>query len=157
MAERVEFKPIGVVLMGLDPDVDADRYNFVSTIRVFDEFVEGLSGLESYSHIIVVYYLHMAGEWSPRVRFKGRELGVFATRSPFRPNPIGVSVARVESIRPPYLEVSGLDAWSGSPVLDLKPYDLYDIVCNPSIPDYAEHSFSDKKRMGLLPDWVEPC
>ncbi len=157
MAERVEFKPIGVVLRGLDPDVDADRYNFVSTIRVFDEFVEGLSGLESYSHIIVVYYLHMAGEWSPRVRFKGRELGVFATRSPFRPNPIGVSVARVESIRPPYLEVSGLDAWSGSPVLDLKPYDLYDIVCNPSIPDYAEHSFSDKKRMGLLPDWVGPC
>ncbi len=146
-----------MVVKGLDPGVDVSRYRFTGVVRIFDEFVDGLTGLEAYSHAILVFHLHMVDGWTPVVSFKGKRLGVFATRSPFRPNPIGISVVKIEEIDPPYLMVSGLDAWTGSPVLDLKPYDFYDIVCRPSTPDYDKDSFLSKKESELLPEWVGPC
>jgi len=93
---------------------------------------EALAGLEAFSHIWLVYMFHgvESGKWKPTVRPPrlGGNLrtGVFATRSNFRPNPIGLSVVKVDKIttRGPdvYLELSGVDLLDGTPVLDIKPY-----------------------------------
>ena len=138
---RVCFKPIGVVEEGLEkPEerrVVKSRFEVVSVIRVFDEFINGLDGLEEYSHIIVVYWMHIVKEFKLRVKPWGietyPEVGVFATRSTRRPNPIGVTVVELVTVEKPRIRVKGLDAWTGIPILDLKLYDYYDIVKNPRV------------------------
>jgi len=93
---------------------------------------EGLLGLEQGSDIVVLYYLHQSTGDGLQVHPRGdptRPLrGVFATRSPRRPNPIAVTTARVRRVEGNVLEVVGLDALDGSPVLDIKVYSsFYDI------------------------------
>jgi tRNA-Thr(GGU) m(6)t(6)A37 methyltransferase TsaA len=95
---------------------------------------ESLRGLSGFSHLWVVFVFHQAGGWKPMVRPPrlggGKKVGVLATRSPHRPNPIGLSVVRVIGMAPgarlgPEIEVSGGDFLDGTPVLDLKPYIPY--------------------------------
>ncbi|MCP3953146.1 MAG: tRNA (N6-threonylcarbamoyladenosine(37)-N6)-methyltransferase TrmO [Desulfobacterales bacterium] len=93
---------------------------------------EALSGLEAFSHIWLVYIFHgiKSGKWKPTVRPPrlggNRRTGVFATRSNFRPNPIGISAVRLDKVVPDgektHLELSGVDLLDGTPVLDIKPY-----------------------------------
>ncbi|MEA5444948.1 tRNA (N6-threonylcarbamoyladenosine(37)-N6)-methyltransferase TrmO [Gammaproteobacteria bacterium AB-CW1] len=90
---------------------------------------EAVRGLEGYSHIWLLFQFHQAQGWRPTVRPPrlggNRRLGVFASRSPFRPNPIGLSVFRLEGIDCDdgvCLHVSGVDILDGTPVLDIKPY-----------------------------------
>jgi tRNA-Thr(GGU) m(6)t(6)A37 methyltransferase TsaA len=93
---------------------------------------EALTGLEAFSHIWLVYIFHAVekGKWKPTVRPPrlggNRRMGVFATRSNFRPNPLGMSAVKLERIvtndRQPRLELSGVDLLDGTPVLDIKPY-----------------------------------
>jgi tRNA (Thr-GGU) A37 N-methylase len=64
------------------------------------------------------------------------EVGVFAFRGRVRPNPIGLTVCRLLEVRGCYLKVVGLDAYPGTPILDIKPYDYYDIVENPAVPEW---------------------
>lgn len=95
--------------------------------------VESLRGLEGFSHIWLLWDFSEAHrqEWSPTVRPPrlggNRRMGVFATRSPFRPNPIGLSSVRITRIelstpRGPVIHVSGADLMNGTPILDIKPY-----------------------------------
>ncbi len=137
--EGLLFRPIGVVERGLPQEKDGpvrSRFEVRGVIRVFEEFVDGLMGIEEYSHVIVIYVMDRADRPSLTVRHKltGRKLGIFATRYPPRPNPIAVSVVELARFDPPRLEVLWLDAWPGSPVLDIKPYDFYDIVRRPRVP-----------------------
>ena len=94
---------------------------------------DALRGLESFSHIWLLWYFSRSAraEWSPTVRpprLGGNErMGVFATRSPFRPSPIGLSCVRLEGVelhteQGPVLRVSGADLMDGTPILDIKPY-----------------------------------
>ena len=120
---------------GLVPEV-------VSTIVFEPEYrvAEALRGIEGYSHLWVIWRFHQAERerWSPTVRpprLGGNErVGVFATRSPFRPNPIGLSVVKLVAVERDerlglVLRVSGADMVDGTPVLDIKPYLPYaDIV-----------------------------
>ncbi len=136
--DALVFRPIGVVEQGLPQERDGavrSRFEVRGVIRVFEEFVEGLEEIEEYSHVIVVYVMDRAGPPSLTVRHKltGRRMGIFATRYPPRPNPIAVSVVELVRVDPPRLEVLWLDAWPGSPVLDIKPYDFYDIVRRPRV------------------------
>jgi len=93
-------------------------------IEVFPEFAPGLDGLEGFSHILVIFHFHRAGgsklEVVPPGESKPR--GVFATRSPHRPNPLGLSVLRLLGREGGRLKVSGVDLIDGTPVLDIKPY-----------------------------------
>ena len=94
---------------------------------------DALRGLEGFSHLWLIFQFHRAvrAEWSPTVRPPrlggNRRMGVFATRSPFRPNAIGLSCVKLEEVRldeklGPVLYVSGADLVDGTPILDIKPY-----------------------------------
>jgi tRNA-Thr(GGU) m(6)t(6)A37 methyltransferase TsaA len=93
--------------------------------RLFPEFVRGLKSVDGFTHLILLYWLHHARE--PKMTFvppfEGEERGVFATRSPARPNPIGLSIVRFEGLEAPdTLKVRYLDCVDGTLLLDVKPY-----------------------------------
>lgn len=93
--------------------------------RVYPEFVAGLRNIEGFSHLILLYWLHLAREpdlvFTPP--FDGQPRGVFATRSPRRPNPIGLAVVAFDGFAAPdMLKVRYLDCLDGTPLLDIKPF-----------------------------------
>jgi tRNA-Thr(GGU) m(6)t(6)A37 methyltransferase TsaA len=101
-----------------------------SKIRIFPEFRQGLDGLVSYSHIIIIYWFHLRDNQEQRgtlqvvpKRHPGApQVGVFSSRSPSRPNPIGLCVVELVGIENCILTVKELDAVEGSPIVDIKPY-----------------------------------
>ena len=101
---------------------------------------EAIRGLENFSHLWLIwgFSANLGTAWSPTVRPPrlggNRRLGVFATRSPFRPNPIGLSVVKIEKIEENSIVVSGADLMDQTPVYDIKPY-LPEVDC---IPDATE-------------------
>lgn len=119
-------------------------------------------GLEGFSHLWLIWTFSANAEdgWSPTVRPPrlggNKRLGVFATRSPFRPNPLGLSAVRLESIETegndaPLLHVSGIDLMDGTPILDIKPYVPY----ADSIPD-AAGGFANERPAERLQVRFEP-
>ena len=102
----------------------------ISSVRILDEFCEGLKGLNTFSHLIILYWSHLREEEAERRVLKvvprrhpgAPEVGVFASRSPSRPNPIGLCVGELVKMEGNILLVRGLDAFEGSPVIDIKPY-----------------------------------
>ncbi|MFQ5758173.1 MAG: tRNA (N6-threonylcarbamoyladenosine(37)-N6)-methyltransferase TrmO [Candidatus Bathyarchaeia archaeon] len=129
MRGKGEVKFIGLV-------EDADE---LSRVRIFPEFCPGLQGLERFSHIIILYWFHLRDREDdrrvlqvvPRRHPGAPQVGVFASRSPSRSNPIGLCVTELVKIQDCTLLVRALDASEGSPVIDIKPY----IPRNDSIPD----------------------
>ncbi len=93
-------------------------------IEVFPEFVSGLKDLEGFSHMILIYHLHLIKETKLEVKpfLDNQTHGIFATRAPGRPNPIGISVVRLVDIDQNILTVKDLDIIDGTPLLDIKPY-----------------------------------
>jgi tRNA-Thr(GGU) m(6)t(6)A37 methyltransferase TsaA len=94
------------------------------TVRVFEEYEEGLSDLEGFSHLFLVYHFHLTRETRLRVvPFLDKvPRGVFATRSPNHPNPIGLSVVRLLGIDGRTLHIEDVDVVDSTPLLDIKPY-----------------------------------
>jgi tRNA-Thr(GGU) m(6)t(6)A37 methyltransferase TsaA len=94
------------------------------TVEVFPEFAEGLRDLEGFERLWIVYWCHRACDASLTVvPYRDRAPhGVFATRAPARPNPIGLSCVRLLGVEGPMLHVAEIDILDGSPVLDVKPY-----------------------------------
>jgi tRNA-Thr(GGU) m(6)t(6)A37 methyltransferase TsaA len=110
--EKAQFKP-----------VLAARHQ--SRIVLDPEFTDGLEGLQPGDRLLVVYQFHLSRSYAllqhPKRDATRPKRGVFALRSPHRPNPIGVTIVKILGISDNVLRVKGLDAWDGSPVLDLKP------------------------------------
>ena len=104
--------------------------NGTSCITMFPEYSEALHGIGDYSHIIVLYWLHMNDSEEQRSILKVRprrhknapEVGVFACRSPVRPNPIGLSVSRLLEVTEDTLTIEEIDVLDGTPIIDIKPY-----------------------------------
>jgi tRNA-Thr(GGU) m(6)t(6)A37 methyltransferase TsaA len=96
----------------------------VGRVEVLPEYAEGLQDLEAFSHVILIYALHRSEGYSLRVKpfLDDVARGLFATRYPRRPNPIGLSTVRLLSRRDNVLEVEGIDVLDGTPLLDIKPY-----------------------------------
>jgi len=92
-------------------------------IEIAEEFAEGLRDIEGFSHLHVLYWMHRAGQPSLVVKpfLEDREHGVFATRAPARPNPIGLSTVRLVRREGSVLHIAGVDMLDGTPVLDIKP------------------------------------
>jgi len=99
-------------------------HGVAGSIEVLPEFAEGLADIEGFSHLLVIYHLHECKGFTLRVKpfLDNDEHGVFATRSPRRPNPIGISVLRLTGITGNRLHVENVDMLDGTPVLDIKPY-----------------------------------
>jgi tRNA-Thr(GGU) m(6)t(6)A37 methyltransferase TsaA len=125
----LECKPIGTVHSPFpEPEgvpIQPSRADGVEgTVELLPEFQEGLSDLDGFSHIVLVTWLHRSeGYRLKTVPFLDtEERGLFSTRSPRRPNPIGLSVVRLLSVDGCTLRVADLDLVDGTPVLDIKPY-----------------------------------
>lgn len=93
-------------------------------IRLFEEYKPGLQDLDGFSHLFLIYHFHLTRDSQLVVTpfLDTTPRGVFATRSPNHPNPIGISIVRLLKIRGATLEVEDLDIVSGTPLLDIKPY-----------------------------------
>ncbi|MEZ0393768.1 MAG: tRNA (N6-threonylcarbamoyladenosine(37)-N6)-methyltransferase TrmO [Desulfurococcaceae archaeon] len=119
-------------------------------VEVLPEYSEGLAGLEGHSHVILIAYLHKRrGREGAPLRVRPRrlarlglkldelpEVGVFATDSPDRPNPIALSIVRLLGIEGNRLRVADLDLFDGTPVLDIKPYDSSRVIRDFAVPEW---------------------
>jgi tRNA-Thr(GGU) m(6)t(6)A37 methyltransferase TsaA len=106
------------------PIQPASEASAPGTAELLPSFAEGLKDLEGFSHIILLYHLHEVRRTELSVKpFLGSEPhGVFATRAPTRPNPIGLSVVRLDRIEGTRLHLAKVDILDGTPLLDIKPY-----------------------------------
>jgi tRNA (adenine37-N6)-methyltransferase len=102
-------------------------------IHLNEGLMDGLKDLKGFSHLTLIYHLHKAKGYSLEVKpfLDDEHHGVFATRSPKRPNPIGVSVVKLDSIENNIIHISNVDILNGTPLLDIKPYvpQLYEGTC----------------------------
>ncbi len=125
----IVFRPIGVIHSGhlvavKTPIQPAYAKGCNGQVELFPEFVEGLSDVEGFSHLYLIYHLDRAEPAKLKVKpfLQDCERGVFATRSPRRPNPIGLSIVELVRREGNVLYVDGIDILDGTPLLDIKPY-----------------------------------
>lgn len=127
-SQSMELVSIGVIHSPYQVKGDAPRQGRLSPatseIEIFPEYAEGLKDIVERPHLIIMYWLDRAerGTLTAIPPYSKEEHGVFATRSPDRPNPIGFAVTDLLGIDGTRLTVRGLDALDGTPVLDIKPY-----------------------------------
>ncbi|PUA33507.1 MAG: tRNA (N6-threonylcarbamoyladenosine(37)-N6)-methyltransferase TrmO [Zestosphaera tikiterensis] len=133
---EILLKPIGVIHTSKSDDEIRDAIKGVEgVVEVFQEFSEGLEGIDGFSHIILIAYLHKVSKLSGTLKIRPRkwlrlgidlkevpEVGVFASDSPVRPNPIALTIVKLKKREGRFLYVEGLDLFNGTPVLDIKPY-----------------------------------
>ena len=141
-AEKIALKPIGFVKTKAVGKEVRDKGN-VSEIVFSEGLAEALDGIEDFSHLFVIFWMHEISEEERRtmkVRPRGRRdmplLGAFATRTPHRPNPIGLTVVELLEVEGNVVTVRGLDAFDGTPVLDIKPFDYWDVAEDARVPEW---------------------
>jgi tRNA-Thr(GGU) m(6)t(6)A37 methyltransferase TsaA len=127
MSNYMTLKPIGFVRNEIKQPATLDFKNIVSEIVIDSSLTEALDSLDEFSHIIVLYWMHRSDRQPPlKIHPRGKAelplVGLFATRSPNRPNPVGKATVRLLERRDNILRVEGLDAIDGTPVIDIKPY-----------------------------------
>lgn len=129
MKENIILKPIGVIhskfkdvkSMPIQPTGDNSDEG---RIELNTEYVEGLKDLDEFSHIIIIYHFHKAEQVKLTVKpfLDDNTHGVFATRTPVRPNHIGLSVVEIDKVDKNNIFVKNIDVLDGTPVLDIKPF-----------------------------------
>lgn len=121
-------KPIGIIHSPFSEKeqtpIQVTRSHAIGTVEVFPEFANGLKDIEDLSHIHLIYIFHQSSGYSLQVKpfLDDHEHGIFATRYPYRPNPIGISTVRLVSRQENILSIEGVDTLEGTPLLDIKPY-----------------------------------
>jgi len=141
--KEVRMKSIGYVRRASKEEDVKDR-SPVSKIVIRRDLVQALDGIEDFSHLFVIFYMDKIKEKEKalKVHPRGRTdlplVGVLATRTAFRPNPVGLTLVEFLERRDNVLFVKGLDAFDKTPVLDLKPADSWDILKNVRIPRWLE-------------------
>ena len=139
MSIKGELHFVGIVKKGGEQEAE---------VHVFPESCSGLKGIEDFSHIIILYWFHLRDKEEerrtlqviPRRHLGAPQVGVFACRSPSRPNPIGMCVVELIKIENCILLVKGLDAVEDSLIIDVKPYiPRADSVPNAQVPKWTSH------------------
>lgn len=145
---EINLAPIGFIKNGITEPKREDWQTITSEIIINEDLKEALSRIEEFSHLIVIYWMHKLAPSQrsvTKVHPKGNQnlplVGVFASRSPARPNPIGITTVKLLEHRDNVLKVIGLDAIDGTPVLDIKPH----------IPG------SDSPVKAKTPRWIKTC
>jgi tRNA-Thr(GGU) m(6)t(6)A37 methyltransferase TsaA len=138
---EIVLKPIGVVRTTAVGDEVRDTTR-ISRIVIRSELAEALDGVDGFSHLFVMFWLNQISEdqrKTLKVHPRGRRdlplLGVFATRTMLRPNPIGLTLVELVKVEGNALTVRGLDAFDGTPVLDIKPFDSWDTTKTAKVPE----------------------
>ena len=138
----IAFDPIGYVRCEVPDDAIAhQRRSLRATVEVLPRYAPGLDGIETYSHLFVLFWMHRATpprelHCHPRGDSALEPVGVFAARGRNHPNPVGLAVVELLERRENCLDVCRLDAFDGTPVIDIKPYDHYDLVSDPRVPEW---------------------
>jgi tRNA-Thr(GGU) m(6)t(6)A37 methyltransferase TsaA len=146
----VILKPIGCIQTDFsEEEVKKQPEAILSTLIINPKLVLALDGIESYSHLIIVYFMHKVTATKdlkihPRRRKDMEKVGLFATRTPNRPNPIGVTVVKLLERHHNIVKVQGLDALNGTPILDIKPYTYSDIRDSIDVPKWDKSFLLDK-------------
>jgi len=140
--EKIFLNPIGSVKTEAVGDEVKDKSR-ISQIIIHDELIEALEGVDGFSHLFVLFWLNqvsgkqrMTMKVHPRGRMDMPLLGVFASRTNIRPNPIGLTLVELIKIEGNTLTVRGLDAFDGTPILDIKPFDSWDNAEKARVPDW---------------------
>jgi tRNA (adenine37-N6)-methyltransferase len=125
-SNKIDVRPIGVVHRQ-NSDEDINDRDLISRIAINKEYSDGLAGIEEWSHLYVIYWMDRILEEKKTLLCPGNDLdmptvGIFATRAPVRPNPLGLTLVELMSRKENILVVKGLDALDGTPVVDIKPY-----------------------------------
>jgi tRNA-Thr(GGU) m(6)t(6)A37 methyltransferase TsaA len=136
---------IGTVRNEVQEPTDEGWGHVVSEVILDEKFADGLDGIEAFSHVLILFWMHRAAEAEPvrmRRHPQGRqdmpEVGIFAQRARHRPNPIGVTAVKLLRREGNRLVVQGLDAINGTPVVDVKPYvPQFDAVESPRVPAWV--------------------
>lgn len=143
---KLTLRPNGRVVEGRSgPDQDGGQEQDTAEIELDDAWSEALDGIEGFSHIWVLWWLDRFEEppsalcVHPEQKPEMPLVGLFATRSPHRPNPIAMTATRLLERKGARLRVEGLDAYTGTPILDIKPY----LRRGDQIPD------------AVMPEWLE--
>jgi len=147
---KIELESIGTIVSPVNEPVDENWGEVISEIVLKEKYVEGLPGIEDFSHAIIIYYMHLATD-KERVKIRrhpqGRDdmpfVGIFSQRAKRRPNPVGVTAVKIIKVENNVLKIQGLDAIDGTPVLDIKPYYPRDRVENPIIPEWVYRLMSN--------------
>jgi tRNA-Thr(GGU) m(6)t(6)A37 methyltransferase TsaA len=151
-AEKIDLKPIGFVKTKAVGKQVRNKGN-VSQIVFREDLEEALDGIEKFSHIFVIFWMHEISKEDrrtikvhPRGRMDMPLLGAFATRTPHRPNPIGLTVVELLKVEGNVATVRGLDAFDGTLVLDIKPFDHWDVPEDASVPEWWMKLEKEKPR-----------
>ncbi len=144
--DNVNIEPIGIVKSPVKEPIDENWRQVIAEIQLIDSLAPGLKGLDRFSHLIIVFFMHQYSFTPatdlvrrPQERADMPEVGIFAQRAKHRPNPIGITAVELIELRGPVLVVRGLDAIDGTPVLDIKPY----------VPAF------DSRPTAVVPIWIE--
>jgi tRNA-Thr(GGU) m(6)t(6)A37 methyltransferase TsaA len=162
---EIKLKPIGYVRTRLTDDEVKEHHphGAEAEIEILEEYSEALDGIDGYSHIILLFYMHKVTDEQratlkarhrrlTKLGFKPEELplvGVFCLDSPHRPNPIGLTIVRLLERRGNILKVEGLDAFDGTPILDIKPYTPDRCVRNIELPTWFTSLIEKLKEKGV--------
>ena len=139
---QIKLRSIGVA-KNLEKKHFGKRADVLSELVIDKKYKDALKGLDKYSHLIVIYWMHEVKTCDIRHVPQGKvgevpEVGIFACRCPQRPNPIGISTVKILKIRDNIISVKGLDVIKDTPILDIKPYTpQYDAVKNAKTPDWV--------------------
>lgn len=138
--KTIELNPIGFVKTSASEEQIKHR-TAISEIIISKDLSKALTGIEGFSHLFVIFWMHEIGELAGgtlKVHPQGRRdlplVGVLATRTPNRPNPIGLTVVELLKRKGNILKVKGLDALDGTLVLDIKPFDPFDAAESMRLP-----------------------
>jgi tRNA-Thr(GGU) m(6)t(6)A37 methyltransferase TsaA len=125
---KFSMQPIGIIHSpftekGQTP-IQASRSQAIGSVEVYPEFIDGLKDIEAFSHIYLLYVFHNSSGYSLQIKpfLDDLEHGIFATRYPYRPNPLGISTVSLLAREKNILTIDGVDVLDGTPLLDIKPY-----------------------------------
>ncbi len=125
---EISMQPIGIIHSPFSDKeqtpIQASRSQAIGTVEVYPEFSDGLQDIEEFSHIYLLYVFHNSSGYSLQIKpfLDDQEHGLFATRYPYRPNPLGISTVRLLFRQANVLTIEGVDVLNGTPLLDIKPY-----------------------------------
>lgn len=126
---EIVYEPIGIIRSPFEdiegmPIQPAGAKGVAGRVEIEPAYLEGLQDLAGFSHIILIYHFHLSTGYALEVKpfLDDHPRGVFSTRAPKRPNPIGLSVVRLVGVRGCILDVQDVDVVDGTPLLDIKPY-----------------------------------